>query len=128
MIKRLTVLIIGIFLMISLYGCVALVAGAAGGVGTATWLSGKLTQEVNANLQRSLKATRSAFESLSLDITKETVKDDVAQIIGKYTNGKTVWVDLRPVTASSTKIEIRVGAVADTEAASKILDRVTRYL
>ena len=57
------------FLMLSLFlinasGCVAIVAGAAGGAGTSAWLSGKLTQEVNATFDRSVDAAKSTLKSL----------------------------------------------------------------
>lgn len=128
MFKRVAVFIFSIILLVNLCGCVALVAGVAGGAGTVTWLSGKLTQEVNADLQGTLRATRSAFKSLGLVITKETVKDNVAQVTGDYTDGRAIWVDMHRISRSSTKIEVRVGALGDKQAASEILEKITRYL
>lgn len=128
MFKRVAVFIFSIILLVNLCGCVALVAGVAGGAGTATWLSGKLTQEVNADLQGTLRATRSAFKSLGLAITKETVKDNVVQVTGDYTDGRAIWVDMHRISRSSTKVEVRVGALGDKQAASEILEKITRYL
>ena len=50
------------------------------------------------------------------------------QIKGKYTDGKTIWVDIRPVTPSVTKIDVRVGAVSDKEAARIVLDEIKEHL
>jgi len=128
MFKRIAVFIFSIILLVNLYGCALLLAGAAGGAGTATWLSGKLTEEVNADLQRTLRATRSAFKSLDLVITKEIVKDNLAQVTGDYSDGRMIWVDIHRISKTSTKVEVRVGALGDKQAASEILEKITRYL
>ena len=128
MTKKVWTFIFLIFMIPSMCGCVALVAGAAGGAGTAAWLSGKLTQEVDATFDKTISASRSALKFLRLEVTKETRKDDVAQIMSKYYDGKTVWIDIRKIDRSISKIEVRVGAVGDEDAARKILDKILRYL
>lgn len=121
--------IVGVFLLANIYGCFALFAGAAGGTGTAVWLSGKLTQEVAAPFDKTVKAAKSALDSLRLELTKETVEKDVAQIMSKHKDGKTIWIDIRRITDSSSKIEVRVGAVTpDKAAAGKILKKIQEYL
>ena len=124
---------IGIFLvsmvcLVQLYGCVALLAGAAGGAGTAAWLSGKLSQEVNVSFDRALQASRRGLESLKFRVTKETLKEDVAQLMSKYSDGRTIWVDVYRVADSASRIEVRVGATGDKEAAQKVLNQIRRYL
>jgi hypothetical protein len=126
--RGVAIFLAGIFL-VSLYGCLALFAAGAGGAGTAVWLSNKLVQEVDASFTRSLKATEAALNSLRLPIKKKTVGQKVAQIISEYTDGKTIWVDIRPVSERRSKIEIRVGSVQpDEKAAEKILTQIKRYL
>lgn len=128
MFKKIAVLVFSVFLLVSTSGCVALLAGTAGGAGTATWLSGKLTQEVNASFENSLKATRAALKALKMDIEKETVKDNIAQFISNYTDGRQVWIDIRRISQSISKIEVRVGMKGDKEAARKILDKIVKFL
>lgn len=129
MAKKILVFISTGLLLINIYGCLALLAGAAGGAGTAAWLSEKLSQEVNVPFEQTIKATKSALKSLRLAVTKETIEQNVAQIMSKYTDGKTIWIDVRRVTESSSQIQVRVGAVkGDKEAADKILKRILRYL
>ena len=111
-----------------LCGCVALVAGAAGGIGTATWLSGKLSQEVNASFSRSLEGTKSALNSLHLKVTKETVKEDVAQILSNYSDGRMIWIDIHHVSDTISRVEIRVGAGGDKAAAHRNMDAILRHL
>ncbi|HOW36443.1 MAG TPA: DUF3568 family protein [Candidatus Omnitrophota bacterium] len=117
------------FLLLTIYGCVAIVAGAVGGVGTSVWLSGKLTQEFNTPYEKTIKAARSALQSLKLNITKETKDDTVAQLRSEDSSGKDIWVDIRKITETSTRVEVRVGAVnSDKDAATTILQRIQKYL
>ncbi len=118
-----------IFLLVNVYGCVALLAGAAGGAGTAAWLSEKLSQEVSAPFDKAIKASLLALRSLNLEVTKETKQEHIAQLMSKYTDGKTIWIDIRRLTDTSSRIDIRVGAVkGDKEASSKILKEISKNL
>lgn len=128
MFRKVIVLILSVLWLMNMYGCVAVLAGAAGGAGTAAWLSGKLSQEVNVPFNRALNATKSGLKSLSFKITKETREEKVAQVMSNYMDGRTVWIDIHRVSESISRIEVRVGARGDKEAARKILDRITRYL
>ena len=93
MLKKIGAAIFMGFLLFNLYGCFLLLAGAAGGTGTAVWLSGKLTQEVNAPYDTAIKAAKSALKSLRLEVTKETKEEAVAQVMSKYNDGRTIWID-----------------------------------
>ena len=118
----------GLFLL-SVSGCVAVVAGTAGGAGTSVWLAGKLSQEVHASYDRTITAARKALDSLKLAVTKETRQEDVTQIKSVYSDGKEIWIDIRRITLESTKVEVRVGAVnPDKDAADTILKRIQKYL
>jgi hypothetical protein len=129
MFKKAAILVFSGFLLLNICGCFALLAGAIGGVGTAVWLSGKLTQEFNAPYDRTIKATESALRSLDLEITKEAKEANVTTFRSRYTDGKDIWIDLRKVTDTSTKVEVRVGGVSPDKAASdKILKRIQSYL
>ncbi|MBI4335589.1 MAG: DUF3568 family protein [Candidatus Omnitrophica bacterium] len=116
-----------VFIAVSMYGCAALIGATAGGAGTAFWLSGKLSDTVNAPYKRTIDATKAAFKSLKLEIDKETYKEDVTQIIGKYTDGRKVWVDIRPLTENASKVEIRVGVKGDKSESAKILAKIKRH-
>jgi len=129
MFKRTVTFVIGSFLLLNIYGCFALLAGGAAGGGTAMWLSEKLTQQVNSPFERVVTASKSALASLQLEVTKETVENGNAQIMSKYTDGKTIWIDVHLVTPTSSKLEVRVGAVSgNKEAAEKILKEITRRI
>ncbi|MBP7216913.1 MAG: DUF3568 family protein [Candidatus Omnitrophica bacterium] len=126
--QKLILIVIAAWLLVNAYGCIAILAGAAGGAGTAAWLSGKLTQEVQAPYERTIAAAKKALTSLKLDLIKETREDAVTQLKSKYTDGKEVWIDVRRITGASSKIEVRVGVMSDREAADVILKRILRYL
>lgn len=128
MLRRIGFLIFAVLLMANLCSCALLVAGAAGGAGTAAWLSGKLTQEVNVPRDRAVSASKKAMSSMKLPVTKETTQEDVVQIIGEYSDGRQVWIDVRTLTEKTSRIEVRVGAMGDELAADKILTKIKRYL
>ena len=128
MIKKIFVSLIIVCLAISTSGCFYVLAGAAGGAGTAGWLGGKLSQEVEAPFEKTVAAAKRALESLKLDVEKETLKDEVAQLISKYSDGRQVWLDIHKVSESRSKIEVRVGALGDKAASRKILDTVIKRL
>lgn len=128
MLKKIGLLVLIVSFSINMHGCTLLLGGAAGGAGTAAWLSGKSIQEVDASLGRALKAVKSALKSLRLNIVKETIKESVAQVMSNYTDGKTIWVDVHRISDSVSRIEVRVGVTGNKEAEQKILKRITRYL
>ncbi|MFA6358004.1 MAG: DUF3568 family protein [Candidatus Omnitrophota bacterium] len=129
MFKKAATFILSVFLLLNICGCFLLVAGAVGGVGTAAWLSGKLTQQFNAPYDRTVKASESALKSLNFEIVKVAKETNVTTFRSHYADGKEIWIDVRKVTDTSTKVEIRVGGVsADKEACTKILDRIKIYL
>lgn len=126
--KTIGLLLVG-FLLVNTAGCFALFAGAAAGAGTAVWLSDKLTQQVNAPYEHTVTAAETALKSMNLPINKETHQAKVAQLRSTYTDGKEIWIDIRKVTETATKVEVRVGAVSpDKEASAAILKRIQESL
>ncbi len=99
-----------------------------GGAGTAVWLGGKLSQEVDRPFTKTVEAARKALHSFNLDIEKETMKEGVAQLISRYSDGRKVWIDVRGMSDSRSKIEVRVGATGDKGASRQLLDRIHNYL
>lgn len=128
MFRNLLYAIVGLVLVLNLSGCWILVAGTAGGAGTAFWLSGKLTDEVSASYERTVKAAEKALASLDMKVTQKTASSEVTQIISKYTDGRQVWIDVRPITDKNTKLEIRVGIAGDEAASARILEKIKRNL
>jgi hypothetical protein len=112
-------------LLASTYGCVALLAGAVGGAGTAAWLSGKLTQTFDKPYSETVEASRRALTALNLNITKVTEEEKITQFRGKYPDDKEFWVDVHRLDSGMSKVEVRVGAVEpDKDAASWIMKTI----
>jgi hypothetical protein len=129
MVKKIAVFVFSGLLFLNLYGCVAVVAGTAGGAGTSMWLSGKLTEEFHAPYEQAISAAEKALSSLRLELIKSTKEENITQLKSKYTDGKEIWIDVRRVSANATKVEVRVGAVhPDKTAADKILKKIREYL
>ncbi len=129
MFKKMLVAVVFGFFLLNVCGCLAVVAGTAGGAGTAVWLSGKLSQDFHASYDRTIGACESALKSMDLEVAKEAKEENVTQFKSKYTDGKEIWIDVRRVTEGSTKVEVRVGAVnPDKDVADKILKRIQSYL
>lgn len=128
MFKKIEVVVYAGLSLIIMSGCVALVAGAAGGAGTAAWLSGKLSQELTTPYEKAIGAAKSGLKSLKLEVTKETREENVTQIKSKYSDGREVWIDVRRINDTLSRVEVRVGLVGDKDAAAKILKQIVDYL
>ncbi|MDD5347983.1 MAG: DUF3568 family protein [Candidatus Omnitrophica bacterium] len=127
MFKKITTLAILACLTTSLCGCAVLLIGA-GAAGTAYWMQGKLTQDLNTPFDRSVDAAKNGLRALRMTIDKETLTDRTAQFMSKYTDGRTVWVDIEKRTEAASRIEVRVGATGDKDAAQKVMNSIRRYL
>ena len=126
-----SIILIGLAIIsANLCGCVAplVLAGAAGGAGTAYWLSEKLVQDINYPLARVLKATHNALDSLNLPVTKETTTAKTTQIISKDKDNNTIWIDLKSTTEAATRIEVRVGVKGNKAAEHNIMEKISGYL
>ncbi|MDD5130349.1 MAG: DUF3568 family protein [Candidatus Omnitrophica bacterium] len=129
MFKKIAVFVFSLALLLNIYGCVALLAGAAAGTGTAVWLSGKLTQQFNASYEQTISAAERALNSLNLEMTRKVKEVNITQLKSQYSDGKEIWIDIRRIANNSTKVEIRVGVVnSDRVAADKILKAIQGYL
>lgn len=126
--KNILILVFCAILMVNLSGCVLLFGAAAGGAGTAYWLSGKLRDKVDASYGATIEASRKALESFDMAVTKQTRTEEVTQIKSEHADGRVVWIDVRPLTQKSTQIEIRVGALGDKEASTEIMEKIKKYL
>ncbi|MDD5196477.1 MAG: DUF3568 family protein [Candidatus Omnitrophota bacterium] len=132
MFKKLAALLFLIVLLVNVCGCVALIAGgAAGGAGTAVWLSGKLTQYINASLEQAIQAAKDSLSPSSLRIVmKETAPGQaVAQIRSRDVGGEKVYIDIHKITETRSRIEVRVGTIISNKAAAdRILKGITGRL
>ena len=109
--------------VLSCAGCISLAAGAAG-VGTAKWLSDKVTQEVNVPSAKVVKSAKDALTDMKAKAYKETSAPDVTQILAKDVSGRQIWVDVRPIDTNNTRVDVRVGYANGEKDAQKILESI----
>ena len=120
MLKKCTRAALVIALVLQLYGCAVLVAGAAGG-GTVLWIKGKLQEEINASATQVHRATIAALRELELPILKNKKDKLTAVVDSRFADNKGVHITIKSLTASSSKISIRVGIVGNKGRSQKIL-------
>jgi hypothetical protein len=131
MFKKIPIYVVALILGASIAtfsGCTLLFGAAAGGAGTAFWLSGKVGEELAASYQQAISATENALDSLDMEITKKTHSENVTQFKSIYSDGSTIWIDIRPVLENKTEIEVRVGMRGNQSASAEILERIKGYL
>lgn len=126
-IKQTTGAFLILILCFGLSGCWFAIGGAAGG-GTAIYFKGRLQENIGRNMHTVHEATRSALNSLELDISKEEKKVDSTSFEAKYPDGTNVWISTRYLSANSTEVTIRVGFLGDESRSRQIWDYIRRNL
>jgi len=124
-----TVLLVALAIQIS--GCAEAVlvgVGAAGGAGAVVWIKGKMEENLNMPFSKVHTATLAALKDLELPIKKEQKRGLKARIESQFPDEKYVWVSIRAVTESSSKITVRVGVFGDKSRSQKIFEAIHQRL
>jgi hypothetical protein len=130
MFKRLGHLGLFLALAIQVSGCAgaALVAGGAATAGAIVWVKGKLEQELSVPLPTVYSATLAALKQFELPIQEKKKDQLVARVKSQLADGKRVWIDIRSLAESSTKITIRIGMFGDQSKSRRLLEAIRRNL
>jgi Protein of unknown function (DUF3568) len=136
MFKKFTLSLAMVFCAVNLNGCMFLlipvaigVAGGVGiGIGTAKWMSDKLVEQVPQTYAKTVQGVHDGLKGLKIDIIKETDTDTLTQISCKYSDGRTVWINIANVSAKVSRIEVRVGVWGGQKEARVILDGILAHL
>ena len=99
-------------------------AGAGAGVAGATYVMGKLEDEVNAPVSKVRPATVAALKSLELPVDKERGDKLAAELESETADQKKVWISITSLTSSRSKIVIRVGLLGDESRSRQILQAI----
>jgi hypothetical protein len=107
-------------------GCavVLLGAGAGAGVAGATYVMGKLEDEVNAPVPKVQQASVAALETLELPVDKERGDKLAAELESETADQKKIWISITSLTSSRSKIVIRVGLMGDEIRSRQILEAI----
>ena len=117
-------------LMVSLpfvSGCAVILAGSAG-AGTVAYIKGELQANLEAPLEKSIEATRSAVENLKFIKISEEVDKLTGEIIARTSQDEKITIQLNKVTENTTKISIRVGMFGDQTLSHSLLEEIKKEL
>lgn len=109
-------------------GCIALALGAAGGAAGVTYAKGKLTVKLDASVAQVHAATIMALEEQALPIHVDEHYRALAKLKSESADGKNIWINIDFVTATTSKITIRVGATGDHPRSLRLLDAIKANL
>ncbi|CAG0997306.1 hypothetical protein PHYC_02646 [Phycisphaerales bacterium] len=117
-------------IMPGIAGCLAVAvgAGAAAGVGTYAYVTGKLTSTVDAPLDRTFDATTKALETMGFNPVSTDRDAFQGRFVSKMADDTEVKVDLAKKTETSTEVSIRVGTFGDEKQSVAILDEIKKNL
>lgn len=131
MLKRLNQGLLLLVLAIQISGCAEAVlvgVGAASGAGAVLWAKGKMAEELDVSFSKAHRATLAALKDLELPINKDEKKGLKATIESKFPEGKHVWISVRAVTESSSKVSVRVGVFGDKARSQKIFEAIHQHV
>ena len=118
-------------MMAALNGCVALVAGAAAGGATVSYVNNELHATVPAGIDKTWAAVKSAAQEIRYVKVSEKEDSMTGAWKGRNASDQPVTVELTRVTDNSTKIDIRVGTVSTSQnraAAQLFYDKIVARL
>jgi len=113
--------------LVTLCGCWALAAGAAGAA-AATYYGGRLEQRFDAPVPRTYQAALAALEEQGLEPFQQRSDKVSAHVEAEYADGKHVWITMEAVGEEATKVTVRVGLVPDKERAFALMDAIQEAL
>ena len=109
-------------------GCIALAVGAAAGVAGATYVLGKLTDELDHEVPVVHAAATQAIKDLDLKLSEDRSDKLTAHMELEFTDGTDVWIDMQSIGEGRTKLTVRVGVTGDEVRARKIHEEIKRHL
>jgi hypothetical protein len=92
-------------------GCVAVVGGAATGVGVYTYMDGELTRSYQAPFDKTNQVCTETLKSLKITITDETSDGINTTIQSKRTDGTPITVKTVMIEPNVTEVSVRSGVV-----------------
>lgn len=119
-------LLCGVGTLLFMSGCAVVLfgAGAGAGVAGATYVMGKLEDEVNAPVPKVQRATVTALKTLELPVDKQRGDKLAAELESETADQKKVWISITSLNSSRSKIVIRVGLMGDEIRSRQILEAI----
>jgi hypothetical protein len=108
-------------------GCVA-VAAAGAGAGAIAYVRGELSDTLEANLDRSVRASNAAITRLQFAKVSERKDALNAVIIARTAEDKKVEIRLIKIAEKSTEVKIRVEVFGDEMISRAVLEQIRANL
>lgn len=118
------------FLCTTLSGCAVglLGAGAGAGAAGATYVMGKLEDEINAPVPQVQRASVASLKNLDLPVNKERGDKLSAELESETADQKKIWISINSLGPSRSKLIIRVGLLGDEVRSRQILESIHKRL
>ena len=110
-------------MMLALSGCAVLVVGGVATGGAVVYLN-KVEGTVQAPVPETQSAAREALAGFGLDVIEDAHDMETGRLKSRYADGKPVWVSLEAIGPTVTEVTVRVGVVAETARARKIMSAI----
>ncbi len=122
--------VIPLLLSLLFSGCVpvALIAGAAAGIGGYKYFEGALTVVYNAPFKNTWKASLDAIERMELKIEDQNHKLSSGKIKAKRADDTGVSVSMKYLSSDQTEVTIKVGLFGDEAESNNIKDKIAEVL
>lgn len=120
MLKKLSTLIFVGFLSATLCGCIAVMGYMAD--------SAKAKQDLDINYSQAVDIVKAVMKIEGIKFQEASIKEDIAEVKGRYTENKTVRIYIRKISDARCAISVRVGiTVEGKKDAEKILQSIVDY-
>lgn len=126
--QPLNFVVLSIFSLVTMSGCIPLLIGAAAGVGGISYAKGALIKNVDHTVSKVHKAGLAALKKLNLFVTTDELNKRSALIRAEYENGQKIQIFIDALTERSSKITIRIGTFGNQEQSQIILNAIQKKL
>lgn len=114
-------------LVVSLSGCLAVVAAGAAGTGV-LYAKGKGVKSYPYGMDRMFNAAVAAADDVGIMVKSKTTGHKMSKIHGTTTDGKNVKIDVKSIGDNVTEVKVRVGTLGNHERADYIISRIDAHL
>ena len=103
-------------------------AAAAVGAGTYYYVKGDLKRSYEAPMDKTWDATVKALEALKINVESKQNDALTGVINGKLADGKSLSVNLKRISESTTEVGVRIGTFGDRQRSEVIHDKILSSL
>jgi len=111
-------------------GCFLFVVGAAAGGGAAgyAWVNGEVKITEGSSINQTWDASLAAMKGLEFTVTDKSKDALSGYVTAQTADNKTVKINLKYISNTSTEIRIRVGTFGDEDLSRIILGKINSHL